>query len=158
MYVNVAFVITCLYSAVSLTLVREQRFIRIIYYNYYEDSSTEQKTWQVYCFGKRPVFRLYLNESRQGFCRKWLRGKFPGKDSQQRRAVLTLSRLGLAVRRLAGIVSRRTSARSRFGCPLSSKVVLCGHCLVISSLTMNETKLAFVAACLNVGVVLVLTE
>ena len=31
MYVNVLFVIRCLYSAVSLTLVKEQRFIRIIY-------------------------------------------------------------------------------------------------------------------------------
>ena len=30
MYVNVVFVVRCLYSAVSLTLVREQRFIRII--------------------------------------------------------------------------------------------------------------------------------
>ena len=29
-YVSVVFVIRCLYSAVSLTLVREQRFIRII--------------------------------------------------------------------------------------------------------------------------------
>ena len=35
MYVNVVFVIRCLYSAVSLTLVIEQRFIRIIYYYYY---------------------------------------------------------------------------------------------------------------------------
>ena len=35
MYVNVVFVIRCLYSAVSLTLVKEQRFIRIIYYYYY---------------------------------------------------------------------------------------------------------------------------
>ena len=32
MYVSVVFVRRCLYSAVSLTLVREQRFIRIIYY------------------------------------------------------------------------------------------------------------------------------
>ena len=31
MYVSVVFVIRCLYSAVSLTLVREQRLIRIIY-------------------------------------------------------------------------------------------------------------------------------
>ena len=31
MYVSVVFVIRCLYNAVSLTLVREQRFIRIIY-------------------------------------------------------------------------------------------------------------------------------
>ena len=30
MYVNVVFVIRCLYSAVSLTLVKEYRFIRII--------------------------------------------------------------------------------------------------------------------------------
>ena len=29
---------------------------------------TEQKTWQVYSFGKRNVFRLDLNESREGFC------------------------------------------------------------------------------------------
>ena len=34
MQINVVFVIRCLYSAVSLTLVKEQRFIRIIY-NYY---------------------------------------------------------------------------------------------------------------------------
>ena len=32
MYVNVVFVIRCLYSTVSLTLVREQCFTRIIYY------------------------------------------------------------------------------------------------------------------------------
>ena len=30
MYVNVLFVIRCLYSTVSLTLVKEKRFIRII--------------------------------------------------------------------------------------------------------------------------------
>ena len=40
MYVNVVFVIGCLYSAVSLTLVKEQRFIRIIYYYYYYLHST----------------------------------------------------------------------------------------------------------------------
>ena len=28
-----------------------------------EDSSTKQKTWQVYSFGKRNVFRLHLSES-----------------------------------------------------------------------------------------------
>ena len=33
-----------------------------------KDISTEQKTWQVYNFGKRNVFRLDLNESREGFC------------------------------------------------------------------------------------------
>ena len=39
MYVNVFFVIRCLYSAVSLTLVREQRFIRMIYYYVFQGSS-----------------------------------------------------------------------------------------------------------------------
>ena len=33
-----------------------------------KDSSAEQKTWQVYSYGKRNVFRLRLNESREGFC------------------------------------------------------------------------------------------
>ena len=32
---NVVFLIRCLYSAVSLTLVKQQCFIRIIYYYYY---------------------------------------------------------------------------------------------------------------------------
>ena len=35
-----------------------------------KDISTEQKTWLVYNFGKRNVFRLDLNESREGFCRR----------------------------------------------------------------------------------------
>ena len=35
MYVHVVFVIRCLYSAVSLTLVKGQRFIIIIYHYYY---------------------------------------------------------------------------------------------------------------------------
>ena len=35
-----------------------------------EDSSMEQNTWQVYSFGRINVFRLHLNESREGFCRR----------------------------------------------------------------------------------------
>ena len=35
-----------------------------------EDSNTEQKIWQVYSLGKRNVFRLYVNESREGFYRR----------------------------------------------------------------------------------------
>ena len=35
-----------------------------------EDSTTGQKTRQVCSFGKRDVFRLHLNESREGFCRR----------------------------------------------------------------------------------------
>ena len=34
MYVDVLSVMNCLYSAVTLTLVREQRLIRIIHYSY----------------------------------------------------------------------------------------------------------------------------
>ena len=42
MYVNVVFVIRCLYSTVSLTLNKEQRFIRIIYYYYTSLPSTNK--------------------------------------------------------------------------------------------------------------------
>ena len=35
-----------------------------------EDCSMEQKTWQVYSFGENKVFRLYLYESREGFCQR----------------------------------------------------------------------------------------
>ena len=43
-----------------------------------------------------------------------------------------VSRFGLAV-------SRGTSVRICFGSPFSSQVVVCGHCLVTLSLTLNET-------------------
>ena len=42
MYVVVVFVMRCLYSAMSLTLVTEQRFIRIIYY--YDDLNKNYTT------------------------------------------------------------------------------------------------------------------
>ena len=48
---------------------------------------------------------------------------------------LSSNRLGPAVR----LVNRRASVRFHFGAPLSSKVVVCGHCLVTLSLTANET-------------------
>ena len=35
-----------------------------------EDISAVWKTWQVYWFGKRNVFRFEPKESREGFCRK----------------------------------------------------------------------------------------
>ena len=46
----------------------------------------------------------------------------------------TNSRFVLKVR----LVSRGTSVRIRFGSPFSSKVVVCGHCLVTLSLTINQ--------------------
>ena len=48
---------------------------------------------------------------------------------------MCVSRFGLAGR----LVSRGTSVRIRFGSPLSSKVVVCRHCFVTLSLTINET-------------------
>ena len=45
------------------------------------------------------------------------------------------SRFGLAV-------SRGTSIRIGFGSPFSSKVVVCGHCLVTLSFTISETFLS----------------
>ena len=33
-----------------------------------EDSSTDQKTWQVYSLGNSNVFRLHFNETSEGFC------------------------------------------------------------------------------------------
>ena len=41
-----------------------------------EDSSMEQKTGQVYGFGKINVFMLHLNESREGFCWRGRGGSF----------------------------------------------------------------------------------
>ena len=47
MYVNVVFVLRCLYSAVSLTLVKEQRFIRILYYYYCQMTTHHTLTLRV---------------------------------------------------------------------------------------------------------------
>ena len=52
MYVNVVFVIRCLYSAVSLTLLKEQRFITIIYYYL---SARRFKDFRVVCGEQRYV-------------------------------------------------------------------------------------------------------
>ena len=41
MYVNVVFVARRLYSVVSFTLVREKRFVRIIYYYCYDDDDDD---------------------------------------------------------------------------------------------------------------------
>ena len=35
-----------------------------------EDNNTEQKAWEANSFGKINVFRLHLNESREGSCRR----------------------------------------------------------------------------------------
>ena len=75
---------------------------------------------------------------------------------KQRESLLDggVSRLGLAAR-----PSCKTSVRIRFGSPFSSNVLVCGHCLIVtSSLTVNETlKMALIATDLNAGVVLLVT-
>ena len=43
------------------------------------------------------------------------------------------------LKRLWKLESRGTSVRIRYGSPFSSKAVVCGHCLVTLTLTINET-------------------
>ena len=53
--------------------------------------------------------------------------------------LLLVSRFSLAVRRLSvSLVNRRAAVQFCFGCPFSSKVVVCGHCLATLFLTINE--------------------
>ena len=58
--------------------------------------------------------------------------------------------------RLLRLVSRATSVRIRLDSPFSSKVVVCGHCLVTLSRTVNEAfKWLSSLPILNAGVYLV---
>ena len=68
---------------------------------------------------------------------------------------IKVRRSGLAVR----LVSRGTSVQfHHFGFPLSSKVVICGHCLVTLSFTITETlKWLSSLPVLIAGVILVAT-
>ena len=50
-----------------------------------DEDSTEQKTWQVYNFGKRNVFRLDLNESREDFCRRGREKVIPSWWTEKRK-------------------------------------------------------------------------
>ena len=53
---------------------------------------------------------------------------------------------------LPRLVSGRTSVLYRFGSPFSSKVVVCGHCLVTLSITFHSeifSKMTLIAAHLN---------
>ena len=67
-----------------------------------------------------------------------------------------VSRFGLAVRCEAGKQKSLGSIPLRLSL-LFKKVVVCGHCLVSLSLTINEVKLALIAAYLNAGVILLVT-
>ena len=54
--------------------------------------------------------------------------------------------------------SGKTSVRFCFGSPFSSKVAVCGHCLVTLSVTSYcNIKMALTAAHLNAGIILVVT-
>ena len=50
-----------------------------------KDSNMEPKTWQVYSFGKRNVFRLHLSESREAFCQREWEGHSMLMDWRQKR-------------------------------------------------------------------------
>ena len=52
--------------------------------------------------------------------------------------VLFVSQLGLVVRRSAG-KRKDAGLTPRFGSPLSSKIVICGHCFATLPSTINET-------------------
>ena len=62
-----------------------------------------------------------------------------------------MRRFGLTVRRVRLVSRRGTSVLIRFGSPFTSKVVVCGHCLVAL------LKMALIAAHLNAEVILVVT-
>ena len=49
-------------------------------------SARNRKIWQVYNFGKRNVFRLQLNEPREGFCRTGRGRSFHADGSKTEKA------------------------------------------------------------------------
>ena len=77
-----------------------------------EDISTEQKTWQVYNFGKRNVFRLDLNESREGFCRRG-RGRSFHVDGRNRKGAGTNNGESGARNLEAGSIRSRAESTGR---------------------------------------------
>ena len=87
-----------------------------------EDISTEQKTWQVYNFGKRNVFRLDLNESRQGFCR---RNKKPADGFCGRKATLQRNLLTASGSYTQPLVATHTASGS-YTQPLVATHTACG--------------------------------
>ena len=78
-----------------------------------EDSSTGQKTWQAYSFGKRNVFRLHLNESREGFCQS--KGKAISCRSTENRKGVESNSEESGLRHLEA-ESIRSRAESTGGC------------------------------------------
>ena len=81
------------------------------------------------------IKQQHNNNNKPNQTKKQQRNNKPQTNKQTRPSDETknlVSRFGLAV-------SRGTSVRIRFGSPVSSKVVVCGHCLVTLSFTINET-------------------
>ena len=79
-----------------------------------EDSSMEQKTWQVYSFGKRNVLRLHLNESREGFLSERKGKAVPCRWTENRKSAGTNS--GETCARNLVAESIRSRAESTGGC------------------------------------------
>ena len=89
------------------------------------DSSTEQKTWQVYSLGKRNIFRLHLNESRDGFCQR--KGKvIPCRGAENRKG--------------AGINSGESGARTLEAESISISVYNCIKNYEVSCLLLQVSN------------------
>ena len=73
----------------------------------------EQRTWQVYYFGKRNIFRLDLNEFKEGFSRRGRERSFHADGPKQKRQ---WSNSGESGARNLDAESIRSGAESTGGC------------------------------------------
>ena len=120
-----------------------------------EDSNTEQKTWQVYSFGKINVFRLHLSVSGKSFCRRGSgrpfpkpQGRGPKTEMARERTVESRARnleaesirnrtdsMGRCVKLKTVTEIRRSSARERM-----SEVTMRFHCSLGGKILSDRTR------------------
>ena len=73
------------------------------------------------------------------------------------RVELALRAVEVALAAASVLWLKKPEREWKFGSPFSSKVAVCGHCLVTLPLTTKHTYMALIAAHLNAGVILVVT-
>ena len=130
-----------------------------------EDSSTEQKTWHVYSLGKRHVFRLHWNESREGFCTYLtytlvFKRADRGRMADRNRASVPNNWSLVRQRTLTtGLCSEGWYSEHSGVCIILSEVTLCGWPIVkIRELTnCNTFVMRWPRAIDNIGIGLLLT-